>query len=328
MKKYLSLLLALLVALSCTSLAFATEEDEEEISPEMKELGEYIMNHQAEAFDLAVEGYTCQSEKVEAELLTDGTVNVTEYWTYSCRNFEKMTKFERTLAKSEDYEISDIRVVMGSEELERFNSYEEIQAATESEGEKYPERKYTLDETDTGYEINAYLKNWNATTTIKVLYTVKGAMQFHNDIMEFNWELIGEDIPYEAGLLTGYVILPYGAQRDEVKAWTYDQEDYELVIESGELVGLTVNEVPANHAVDIRVTAPLYLFPDAADAYKTGQDAYMQILQEENDPDQDPAYTAREARKDQIIRIAAPVVLIGGAALVLIVSRIRRKKKA
>ena len=54
----------------------------------------------------------------------------------------------------------------------------------------------------------------------------------------------------------------------------------------------------------------------------------MQILQEENDPDQDPAYTAREARKDQIIRIAAPVVLIGGAALVLIVSRIRRKKKA
>ena len=132
MKKYLSLLLALLVALSCTSLAFAAEEDEEEISPEMKELGEYIMNHQAEAFDLAVEGYTCQSEKVEAELLTDGTVNVTEYWTYSCRNFEKMTKFERTLAKSEDYEISDIRVVMGSEELERFNSYEEIQAATES----------------------------------------------------------------------------------------------------------------------------------------------------------------------------------------------------
>ena len=80
--------------------------------------------------------------------------------------------------------------------------------------------------------------------------------------------------------------------------------------------------------VDIRVTAPLYLFPDAADAYKTGQDAYMQILQKENDPDQDPAYTAREARKDQIIRIAAPVVLIGGAALVLIVSRIRRKKKA
>ena len=220
MKKYLSLLLALLVALSCTSLAFAAEEDEEEISPEMKELGEYIMNHQAEAFDLAVEGYTCQSEKVEAELLTDGTVNGTEYLTYSCRNFEKMTKFERTLAKSEDYEISDIRVVMGSEELERFNSYEEIQAATESEGEKYPERKYTLDETDTGYEINAYLKNWNATTTIKVLYTVKGAVQFHNDIMEFNWELIGEDIPYEAGLLTGYVILPYGAQRDEVKAWT------------------------------------------------------------------------------------------------------------
>ena len=188
--------------------------------------------------------------------------------------------------------------------------------------------KTDVRETDTGYEINAYLKNWNATTTIKVLYTVKGAVQFHNDIMEFNWELIGEDIPYEAGLLTGYVILPYGAQRDEVKAWTYDQEDYELVIESGELVGLTVNEVPANHAVDIRVTAPLYLFPDAADAYKTGQDAYMQILQEENDPDQDPAYTAREARKDQIIRIAAPVVLIGGAALILIVSRIRRKKKA
>ena len=144
MKKYLSLLLALLVALSCTSLAFAAEEDEEEISPEMKELGEYIMNHQAEAFDLAVEGYTCQSEKGEAELLTDGTVNVTEYWTYSCRNFEKMTKFERTLAKSEDYEISDIRVVMGSEELERFNSYEEIQAATESEGEKYPERKLVV----------------------------------------------------------------------------------------------------------------------------------------------------------------------------------------
>ncbi|WP_411656130.1 hypothetical protein [Anaeromassilibacillus sp. SJQ-1] len=68
MKKYLSLLLALLLALSCTSFAFA-EEDEEEISSEMKELGEYIMNHQVEAFDLAVEGYTCQSEKVEAELL-------------------------------------------------------------------------------------------------------------------------------------------------------------------------------------------------------------------------------------------------------------------
>ena len=57
MKKYLSLLLALLLALSCTSFAFA-EEDEEEISSEMKELGEYIMNHQVEAFDLAVEGYT------------------------------------------------------------------------------------------------------------------------------------------------------------------------------------------------------------------------------------------------------------------------------
>ena len=327
MKKYLSLLLALLLALSCTSFAFA-EEDEEEISSEMKELGEYIMNHQVEAFDLAVEGYTCQSEKVEAELLTDGTVNIIEYWTFSCRNFEKMTKFERTIAKSDAYEISNIRVVMGSEDLERFNSYEEIQAATETEGEKYPERKYTLDETDTGYDIHAYLKNWNATTTIKVLYTVKGAVRFHNDTMEFNWQLIGEDIPYEAGLLTGYVILPYGAERKEVKAWTHDQENDTLVIESGELVSLTVDEVPANHAVDIRVTAPLYLFPNAADAYKTGEDAYLQILQEENDPDQNPDYTAGEARKDQMIRIAAPVVLIGGSALILIVSRLRRKKKA
>ncbi|WP_411656131.1 hypothetical protein [Anaeromassilibacillus sp. SJQ-1] len=45
-----------------------------------------------------------------------------------------MTKFERTIAKSDAYEISNIRVVMGSEDLERFNSYEEIQAATETEG--------------------------------------------------------------------------------------------------------------------------------------------------------------------------------------------------
>ena len=64
------------------------------------------------------------------------------------------------------------------------------------------------------------------------------------------------------------------------------------------------------------------------DSYKTGEDAYLQILQEENDPDQNPDYTAGEARKDQMIRIAAPVVLIGGAALILIVSRLRRKKKA
>lgn len=334
MKKILSLMLALLMALSCTSLAFAAEDEEEEVSPEMKALGEYIMNHQAEAFKLAVEGFKCQSEKVEAEILTDGTVNITEYWTYSCRNFEKMTKFERTLLKSDDYQISNIRVMMGADEMEHFDSYAEIEEATRREEEEkqielpYPQKKYTLDETDAGYDINAYLMNWNATTTIKVLYTVTGPVKFHNDIMEFNWQLIGDNIPYEAGLLTGYVILPYGAERKEVKAWTHDQEDYALVIESGELVGLTVNDVPARHPVDIRVTAPLYLFPDASAAYKTGEDAYMQILQEENDPDQDPAYTAREERKDRMVRTAVPIVLVGGAALILIVSRIRRRKKA
>lgn len=330
MKKWLSLILALLVALSCTSLAFAAEEDEEEISPEMKALGEYIMNHQKEAFELAVEGFRCQSEKVEAEVLADGTVNITEYWTFSCRNFEKMTKFERTLLKSDDYEISDIRVMMGSREWERYNSYDEIVAATdpdEETGKKYPERKYTLEETDAGYDITGYLRNWNATTTIKVLYAVKGPVKFHNDTMEFRWNFIGDNVPYEAGLLTGYVILPYGAERKEVKAWTHNQENAEVVIESGELVSLTESDVPANHAVDIRVTAPLYLFPNAADVYKTGKDAYEGILKEENDPDQDPAYTARENRKDKLIRIAAPVVLIGGAAVILIVSHIRRRKK-
>ncbi|MFR2561714.1 MAG: hypothetical protein ACLS8R_02615 [Anaeromassilibacillus sp.] len=172
MKKYLSLLLALLVALSCTSLAFAAEEDEEEISPEMKELGEYIMNHQAEAFDLAVEGYTCQSEKVEAELLTDGTVNVTEYWTYSCRNFEKMTKFERTLAKSEDYEISDIRVVMWigadvSTATRRFRRRRKAKG-------KIPGAEVRRWTKPTRAMRSTHLENWNATTTIKVLYTVKG----------------------------------------------------------------------------------------------------------------------------------------------------------
>lgn len=315
MKKILSLLLALLVALSCTAVAFA---EDEEVSDELKALGEKILNNQKMAMEWAIEGFTCQSEKVEAELLPDGTVNITEYWTFSCKNYQKMTQFDRTIKKSDDYEISNISVKMGSKELERKYDIKDVNSEN---------CEYMMDETDDGYDLSVYYQNWNTTITVKVLYTVKGAVQFHNDIMEFNWEMIGNDIPYDAKLFTGYVILPYGAERKEVKAWTHDQENAEVIIESGELVSMRIEEVPEHHPIALRVTAPLYLFPTAAAEYKTGRDAYREILTEENDPDKDPANAAREAKKDRVIQTAVPAVLLVGAALIIFFSH-RKKKHA
>lgn len=301
MKKLFSLLLVMMFVLAGSANAFAAAP---------------AAVSSQEVYIEPTEAYECQSEKVETELAPDGTVYVKEYWTFSTKRHQKMTMFEHTVPKSDKYQISDLSVSQGG-----GKEYKKLEAFDASR----PEKSYAIQETETGYKIQAYYYIENQSITMVVSYTVKGAMQFYKDTAEFNWEFINADVPYDVEIFTGHVILPVGVDRDGIKAWTHVKQPASLTKESGELVTLSIEELNANTPVDIRIAAPLSLFPKAKTTDDTEQ--YLQILKEENDPEQNPAYTAREKKKDRIIQIGVPAALLVGAAAILLFNRLSGKRR-
>ncbi|MGY6499412.1 MAG: DUF2207 family protein [Acidimicrobiales bacterium] len=238
--------------------------------------------------DRETRSFSLDSVVVDAELERDGTLVVSELVTYTFRGADDrpFTVGTRDFEPGPfDWSITDI---------EAFEDGSPRATVLES----------------------AYLFEWDiapatsGTRTFELRYTVEGATQVGSDVVELYWNWVGTISP-AIGSWSATVRLPDGD--GDVLAWAHGPLDGVLRVDDP-VVRSAVDDVPARHFVDNRITVPLARFDLApgTDELLPGIIAEEEVLARQANDEREAA-----ADRERWLGTARTVLTIGMGPLVV-----------
>ena len=215
---------------------------------------------------LAQRSFGFPSLYIEAEVLPDGSMLVTEQRTASFRG--TYSGLYQWIPTRHPIEITDISVT------ENGVSYRYNPGTTYGPAGTY----YTLEEPTRLYVDWSF----NATDETKVFtlqYRVKNVVQVHSDVAELYWQFVGDewDVPVEN--VSVRLLLPPGAAKEAIRAWGHGPLHGEVVIVDGREITWGISPLPQRTFLEGRVAFPPELVPQAN--IKTGEPALPTIIREE-----------------------------------------------
>lgn len=176
--------------------------------------------------------YNIENTEINAFLLDDGNVEVTEVHTYQFAG--KFNGISRSLIPKEGTAIEDFQ-------------------ATENNTDLKVEREKNL------YKV--YRSGRDETVTVQLTYVIKNGVEVYEDIAQFYWPFFDSSNEADYGQLDIYIHPPQ--QTEEVTAIGYDAAwDKEEADQSG-VVHFNVGYVNSGENGDIRVAYDSELFPNA-----------------------------------------------------------------
>lgn len=263
-------------------------------------------------------------------LKSDGSMNVTETWVL---NLEERDKAYRNVYKtfvmdSAEYagvEIADLSVFDVDNNV-AYTEQKGINPNSTNTGvqNKYYTYSYTADDGHKMLEIGCYMPPIDSgVRTFKFSYTIKNLAQVYNDTAALYWQAIGNQFSIPITQMDGTITLPNGTNKDALRAWLHCTAKSNLVIESGNKITFTAENVPAETMVETRITLPASLFTASA-PHKSGN--VLPSIQAEEQKWADD--WAAKQRQQYIIGIADAIggILIIALGIVLIIVN-RRKRR-
>lgn len=215
----------------------------------------------------AEDSMTCDRVDVAITLQEDGTAAITESWLVTFDgDFSRMT---RTIPRSDDYTISDLTVRVDQTDYKQLDAFDDSR----------PAGYFAMVPDNRNDRIEIYFDNPNGQKTFQIIYKAKNAVLMHQDVAEFYWKIIGTDVTFPIEKMTAAITLPDGARMEDIKAWAHGPLNGYLNRDVDQLIALDVDQLAANTFVEIRLAAPLSLFP--AGENFTGINALDDILVEE-----------------------------------------------
>lgn len=159
--------------------------------------------------------------------------------------------------------------------------------------------------------------------TFTVSYTVKNIVAVHQDTAVLYNFFIPDNFSLPIADMSCTIQFPSGGDEKSVHAWLHSTARGNLTVDSADKISFTVQKIPAQTSVEVRLCAPPQLFPSAQ--RRDTQTVLPQITQEEQKWADD---YAAELRRQYLLGIAdavgAGVLLLAGIAVLIIV---RRKNK-
>ncbi len=226
------------------------------------------MSFLAGAQQANAKSYSIDNLDIVAELQADGSAYVTEKLTMSFNG--EYSRFTRDLPILSPVGIESIEV------SENGNYYELLPKPDVAR----PPGRFAVSTKDGKRVVEFYYQAKDTTKTFQISYLVTNAVQLHNDVAELNRKFI--DVGWDAvKKLNISILLPPGADKKDLLIWSHAPLNGLFTKKSGEEAVFTISSLPKNTFVELRVVAPLALFPDGT--RKTGKTAKDSILKQEKE---------------------------------------------
>ncbi len=206
--------------------------------------------------------------KIEAEILSDGSLVIAEYRT--ARFDGTFSGMFQWIKKEPGVTIENVSVG------EQGKPYRFIPGAT-SYGPA--STFYVLDEGNRFY-IDWSYEATDETRTFVLSYQVLGQVKLHNDVAELYYQFVGDQWDYGVDRVLVTLTLPEGAQQNELRAWGHGPLHGNVEIMGPRQVQWSIEKLPARTFLEGRVTFPTSLIT-GEHAQRTGRLAFEQILKEE-----------------------------------------------
>jgi uncharacterized membrane protein len=183
---------------------------------------------------------------IEATVLSDGSMRVTEHRTYSFSGtFSWATWYQPT----GEWELTEFSLE------ESGRSY--IQSSQELPG------SYQVTRSSDSVSVEFFYSAQDEDRTFIFRYRILGAVERYSDCAQLYWNFIGSDWDVPTDSVRIRVILPPGVPRDEVKAWAHGPLWGTVTVESPQSILVSVEGLPAFTPVEARILFPAQLVPSA-----------------------------------------------------------------
>ena len=255
-----------------------------------------------------------------AQINTDGSMNVTEIWNIDIS--ETNTLFKTFKKDSSKYsEITDVTVRDVTAGREFTQIYEEMYHVTEN-------CYYALNNSNGMFEIawGVGLENDSDTRTYEIYYKVEDAIAKYNDYAELYWQFIGEDFEIDAEKITGTILLPMNAQsKEDIRVWGHTEDlNGEIYVTDTNKIEFTINRYSSGNYVEVRT-----LFPNAmiASTNRTYDRDILGTVLDEETKWADEANARREAKKIFIYVVIGILSLITVFFIIKMFKNIKKLRK-
>jgi len=252
----------------------------------------------------AARSFTIQQTAIDAEVLPDASMRVTERLTI---DFSGQWNGFYIKIPQNNNPVVEV-VVREKGEPFKFNS-----------GTEYgPPGTYLLKTEGSQLLIDWSISARDEVRTFDVSYRVINAVKLHNDVAELYRKFIGDANQEKIADVKVNLKLPAGAEKykqgEEIRIWGHGPLQGEVNFAGSNMVTWQVKNLPAYTFVEGRVVMPLALFSQAPAAAYTGQTALASILSQEQGWAQDANRQRWVARAEY----AGGAGIVGGALAVVV----------
>ena len=211
--------------------------------------------------------------KIEAQILNDASMNVTEKITVNFNG--KWNGFYINIAQNNTNVINDI-IVSENNQPYKFN-----------QGSKYgPPGTYLIKKENDKIIVDWSINAENQQRNFVVSYKVTNAVKIHNDIAEFYRKFISATNKQNIDNVSIRITLPNGSQSyikgKDIKIWGHGPLNGEINFLDDNQVVLSSEDFNANQFLEARVIMPTALFTNVPAVSYTNRNALEEILKEES----------------------------------------------
>lgn len=265
-----------------------------------------------------------RSVSIQAQLLENGDMQVTERWDLSLYDRDKSySNLFKSFPYSSEQQITNFSVT----DNDTGRTYRlEGQFSSLGQVSETPETCYLIvneKETELGWFIPP-VDEGDVSFTLS--YTVTNAVERYADVGVLYYGFIGREFSIPITQFTAKIILPDGAQKEDLRGWMHCTAESWLSIDSANQITLTASEIPAETNIETRICAPASLFPNAQ---RTSSEAVLeQITQEEQQwAAQWAAQQERERFLGLLSVIAALLAVAAGLVFGIFGKALKRRHK-
>ncbi len=210
--------------------------------------------------------YSFPRLQIEAEIFPDGSMEVTEHRTAEFSGtFRGMNQWIYTTGPTE---LVDVSVSEGD------TPYQLNPRAVEG-----PPGTFFVEQRADSVFIDWSFLVTDETRTFTLNYRLLNVVTVHEDVAELNHQFVGDEWERATDEVSVRLLLPGGAERDQVRAWGHGPLHGEVIIEGPGEVLWEIRPLPAATFLEGRVVFPPHLVPEGS--VRSGEEALAGILAEE-----------------------------------------------
>jgi uncharacterized membrane protein len=183
--------------------------------------------------------YRIDQININAEVLENGSIQITESRTYTFKGSFKWAEYPLPLDKLGDVKLFSLKE--GSQKY--YQSNDELPGS------------YNIENRDNSFYVKWFYRAKNQTRTFTLKYLVTDAITVYDDVAELYYKFIGETNQKDIGFVDINITLPQYASNDSVRIWLHAPLNGLIKFSNG-IVNLSISPMPAENYFEARVVFP------------------------------------------------------------------------